>query len=424
MGKNANRNKQQSDGSIRRIGSVSNSSKRGSSLRIGWNSNAPFANTGYGTQTAQVVARLKKENHEVAVFNNYGIEGANSSWNTPYGEVPIYQRGADLYSNDVVPAHMFDWASRNPDIPNILFTLYDVWVFKGERWADWNVASWVPIDHVPAPPDVAKWCRQDFVTPLAMSQYGQAMLQNVGVDALYIPHGIEEVFKPTKYVDGMSGRKYIGISDDKFVIGMNAANKGVSPNRKAFGENLLAFSMFAKMHDDVVLYLHTDQLGHLGGIKLNQLAQSCGIPDHKIKFIDPYLYKTGIDQKRLASIYTAMDVLLATSYGEGFGIPTIEAQACGTPVIVSEFAASTELLGDGWLIDGQPLWDAPQSSWFHMPSVPKIVEALEASYQRGRGRSDKAIEFASAYNADVVFENYWKPALEVLRTKSRGVPTV
>jgi glycosyltransferase involved in cell wall biosynthesis len=113
-----------------------------------------------------------------------------------------------------------------------------------------------------------------------------------------------------------------------------------------------------------------------------------------------------------------MDVMLATSYGEGFGIPTIEAQACGTPVIVSEFAASTELLGDGWLVDGQPLWDAPQSAWFHMPSVPRIVESLEAAYERGRGRSQKAQDFAKAYQADAVFETHWKPTMKVLESKA------
>lgn len=419
MSKNANRNKQFTNGSTRRTGSVSSASRESSPIRIGWNSNAPFANTGYGTQTAQVTTRLKAQGHEVAVFNNYGLEGTNTDWNG----IKIYQRGADLYSNDVVPAHMFDWASGNSDAPNILFTLYDVWVFKGKRWADWNVASWVPIDHVPAPPQVAAWCRQDFVTPIAMSEYGQAMLQNVGIDALYVPHAIEDVFKPTNNVDGVNGRKFLGLPQDAFVVGMNAANKGVSPNRKAFGENLLAFSMFAKQHDDVVLYLHTDVLGGLGGIKLTELIQSCGISNEKVVWVDSYLYKTGIDQKRLASIYTAMDVLLATSYGEGFGIPTIEAQACGTPVIISEFAASTELLGDGWLIDGQPLWDAPQSSWFHMPSVPKIVESLEAAYQRGQGRSQKAIDFAKAYNADVVFDKYWKPALEILKNRSKPLPT-
>lgn len=383
-------------------------------LTIGWTSNAPWATTGYGTQTAQVTSRLKKQGHNVAIFNNYGLEGANQDWNG----IPVYQRGADLYSNDVVPAHMFDWVDLNNNAPHVLFTLYDVWVYKGEKWADWNVASWVPIDHMPAPPEVAKWCRQDFVTPIAMSRYGLEMLNNVGVDALYIPHGIEKVFKPTAQVDGISGRKRMGISEDKFVVGMNAANKGVSPNRKAFGENLLAFSMFAQMHDDVVLYLHTDYLGAFGGLKLLDLIRSVGLSKEQFKFVDPYQYRTGISQEVVASIYTAMDVLLATSYGEGFGIPTVEAQACGTPVIVSEFAASTELVGDGWLIDGQPLWDAPQTSWFHLPSVPKIVEALEESYQRGRGRSQKAIDFAKQYEADEVFKKYWIPTVEILRNKA------
>jgi hypothetical protein len=53
-----------------------------------------------------------------------------------------------------------------------------------------------------------------------------------------------------------------------------------------------------------------------------------------------------------------------------------------------------------------------------MPSVPGIVDALEQAYQRGRGRSEKAQEFAKAYNADTVFEEHWKPALAVLDTKA------
>jgi len=362
---------------------------------------------------------MKAMGNNVAIFNNYGLEGSNTDWNG----IPVYQRGADLYSNDVVPAHMFNWTERNPKQNHILFTLYDTWVLKGPRWSDWNVASWVPIDHLPAPPLVAKWCRQPFVTPIAMSQYGKEMLENVGIESLYIPHAIESTFKPMKRHKGITGRDYIGVAEDKFVVGMNAANKGISPNRKAFGENILAFSMFAQMHDDVVLYLHTDAGGSLGGIKLQELVLSCGIKEHQYAFVDPYVLRNGISQETLATIYTAMDVLLATSYGEGFGIPTIEAQACGTPVIVSEFAASTELMGDGWLVEGQPLWDAPQSSWFNTPRVPSIVDALESAYQRGRGRSQKAQDFAKAYNADTVFEEYWKPALRVLGAKGTERPT-
>lgn len=387
-------------------------------MTIGWASNAPWATTGYGTQTAQVITRLKQSGHDVAALSNYGLEGCNLTWN----DMPVYSRGSDPYSNDVIPAHMADWIARNPDQPHALITLYDTWVFKGKKWSDFNMASWVPVDHTPAPPAVAAWCRQDFVTPIAMSKYGQSMLENVDIESLYAPHAIESVFKPTQLVklaDGSSQltREYLQIPEDAFVVGMNAANKGVYPNRKAFGENLLAFSMFAQKHDDVILYLHTDARGSLGGIKLADLVISCGIPESKVRFVEPYSYATGIDQKTLAAIYSSMDVLLATSYGEGFGVPTIEAQACGTPVIVSDFAASKELVGDGWLIGGQPLWDAPQQSWFHVPAVPEIIESLELAYARGVGRSKQAIDFAKAYNADTVFNKYWIPIMETLAEK-------
>jgi hypothetical protein len=83
-------------------------------------------------------------------------------------------------------------------------------------------------------------------------------------------------------------------------------------------------------------------------------------------------------------------------------------------VIASNFMASAELIGDGWPIDGQPYWDASQKSWFNIPLVPNIIEALEAAYKRGRGRSKKAIEFAAEYEADTIYENQWKPTLKAI----------
>ena len=385
--------------------------------KILWVSNAPWATTGYGQQTAQAITRLKADGNDVAVAANYGLEASATIWNSPAGSIPVYPRGNETWSNDVVPAHMHDWSSRDKDAEHLLMTLFDVWVFKGDKWKEFPVASWTPIDHVPAPPEVSAWCRQPYVYPIAMSQFGKAMLENVGIESWYVPHAIESIFKPTKNFktldgDEMSGREFMKIGEDKFVVGMNAANKGVSPVRKAFGENLLAFSMFAQKYDDAVLYLHTEASGSLGGIKLNDLILSCGIDPQKVIFPDPYLLRSGISQDILASIYSGIDVLLATSYGEGFGIPTIEAQACGVPVIVSDFAASAELCGDGWKIGGQPLWNAPQKAWFHLPSVPEIVDALTQAYNRGRGTSEKAIQFAKQYEADFVFDTQWKPTLD------------
>jgi glycosyltransferase involved in cell wall biosynthesis len=158
-------------------------------------------------------------------------------------------------------------------------------------------------------------------------------------------------------------------------------------------------------------------LGAAGGINLMDLINAVGLQKHQYKFIDPYLYRTALNQEIVSATYTAMDVFLGVSMGEGFGIPTIEAQACGTRVIVSDFAASTELVGEGWLVDCQPYWDPMQRSFFTTPLIPSIVDALEKAYQKGRSRSQQAIDFALLYDADTIFESHWKPVLNKLLTK-------
>lgn len=385
--------------------------------RILWVSNAPWAGTGYGQQTAQVVPRLQDE-YELAIAANYGLEANTTYWNSGRGNVFIYPRGFDQWSNDVIPAHAQDWANRNPNVDHLIITLFDVWVFKGPQWGEHRVASWVPIDHTPIPPEVANWSRLPFVTPIAMSQYGKSLFDNLGIQAEYVPHAIEDVFEPTETLptpDGeITSRKFLNIPEDAFVVGMNAANKGVYPTRKAFGENLLAMSIFMQKHKDVFLYMHTEATKSMGGIDLRKLIKAVGIDENRVVFIDQYMLRAGLNQKLMALMYTGLDVLLATSYGEGFGIPTIEAQACGTPVIVSNYAASPELVGDGWKVDGQPLWDDPQQSWFHIPLVDQIVQSLEEAYNKPSGRSIKAMEFAEQYRADAVYEKYWKPALKAI----------
>jgi glycosyltransferase involved in cell wall biosynthesis len=98
--------------------------------------------------------------------------------------------------------------------------------------------------------------------------------------------------------------------------------------------------------------------------------------------------------------------------GEGFGVPTIEAQACGTRVIASNWAASKDLVADdGWLVDGVPVWDAGQSSWWQTPSVPSIVDALEQAYAMGKGKSDVAKAFAKDFDVETVWKRDWMPLL-------------
>jgi len=114
----------------------------------------------------------------------------------------------------------------------------------------------------------------------------------------------------------------------------------------------------------------------------------------------------------MAQIYTRSDVLLSATAGEGFGLPVLEAQATGTRVVVSDFSAQPELVGDGWVAQVQPQWNPTQLGWFCTPMIHSIVDGLEAAYEAGGGHSDKAVEFAQQYEADRVFNERWVPLLE------------
>lgn len=378
-------------------------------------SNSPGQPTGYGIATDALVTRLKRDGADVACISNYGNEGIISQYKTKYGDVPLYPRGADLYSNDTAVLSHKHWKAVNAKQADLLITLYDVWVFQGKQWDDINVACWTPIDHSPVPTMVANWSAKPNVTPIAMSKFGQEELAKVNIESIYIPHSVDtKIFKPKSSIGGLDPEEYMGISKDIFVVGMNAANKSSGLlHRKAFGENLLAFSIFLKKHPDSILYIHADPVSQYGWNLVN-LGNAVGIPHDKMAFVDPVSYRFGITQEDLAGIYSYMDVLLATSYGEGFGVPTVEAQACGVPVIVSDFAASPELIGDGWAVGGQPFYDNAQNAFFSIPSVPLIVQALEEAYNRGKGKSTEAIEFAKQFDHDVVWDKYWLPAIDKL----------
>ena len=52
----------------------------------------------------------------------------------------------------------------------------------------------------------------------------------------------------------------------------------------------------------------------------------------------------------LVALYNAADLFVYPSIFEGFGLPPLEAMACGTPVIASNTSSLPEVLGDAALI--------------------------------------------------------------------------
>jgi glycosyltransferase involved in cell wall biosynthesis len=370
---------------------------------IFWYSNSPATPTGYGTQTAQVVRRLKKRGHKVAVHANWGHINGVGKWNG----VTILPAGYDSFSQDNLWSH-YNWWAKQTGAEPLIITLCDVWVLKNPAIQEHPVVSWTPVDHANLVPEVHRWLAKPTVTPVAMSQHGSDAMTRGQLEHVYIPHALEKHWKPSPLPeDPWPGR---------FVVTIPNANKGVLPSRKAWGENILAFSIFAKDHPEALLYLHTDAKPQ-HGIDLPALLKASGVKSDQVLFVEQYDYRMGVDDTTMARIYTRSDVLLSATAGEGFGLPVLEAQACGTRVIVSNFSAQPELVGDGWVVQVQPQWNPTQLGFFCTPLIHSIVEGLESAWQAWRehgGHSEQAVEFAKQYDADRWFDEGWVPLLDSL----------
>jgi glycosyltransferase involved in cell wall biosynthesis len=127
----------------------------------------------------------------------------------------------------------------------------------------------------------------------------------------------------------------------------------------------------------------------------------------------------------MAQIYSALDVHCGVTMGEGFGIPIIEAQACGTPVIVGDWTSMPELVFSGWKVDksdAEPIFTNLNAYQF-LPHPGAIADKLEMAYQM-RGNQDyrkRARDGAVKYEADKIVEKYWKPALAKIEAKSQEI---
>jgi glycosyltransferase involved in cell wall biosynthesis len=375
-------------------------------------SNTVGSTTGYGVQGQYLAERLLRHGIKVANLSNYGLEGRIDKIKTKYGDITHYPRGYKMYCDDVMPLWHEHFTSQFPKLKNVLFTLYDVWVYNDLKY-DGEIVSWVPLDHVTLPPQVRKFLMRTNVTPVTMSPHGQRQLEAAGIDSVYIPHAIDtKIFKPTHEAFGVPTREYLDVPKDAFLVSMVQANKagGNGIHRKALAEQLLAFAMFRKSVPDAYLYLHMEPSKVFGGYDLAILLKSVGLDESVVRIANSDILRTGYSQEFLAAIYTASDVLLSVSYGEGFGVPVVEAQACGCNVITSGYAATQDLAGpDSFLVGGQPFWDEMQSSFFQIPMIQSIVDALKLAYDAERGTSESAIEFAKQFDVEKVWTDYWLP---------------
>lgn len=384
----------------------------GAALRLLWHSNAPWAATGYGVQTRVFTPRIRDLGHEVAISAFYGLEGASIQWQG----MTVYPRAFHPYGMDVIASHAKDCKA------DAVITLVDAWVMdpdritaSGARWC-----PWFPVDHDPIPGPVIDKVRHAF-QPIVYAKHAEAAADDAALGVAYVPHGVEtDIYRPR---DRAEARARLGLPDDAFVVGLVAANKG-KPSRKALPTQIEAFARFQRKHPEAILYLHTHLMPDMDGLDIPEVFTAMGVPDSAVRVCDQYRNLMGYSDEVMANLYSAMDVLASATMGEGFGVPIIEAQACGTPVIVGGWTAMPELCGSGIVItpDQAERVLTPMGAFQYLPHVDAVYEALEQAYEmRGDERvRDEARTFAMRYDADEVTRTYWKPVLEGIAERIAG----
>lgn len=148
---------------------------------------------------------------------------------------------------------------------------------------------------------------------------------------------------------------FYGANSEKLSVIYNAVNNNFKPNISTGKENakyILAVSSlhyqknfhsliraFNKLDLDIKLYL-------VGSLNKN-FADMDLLDD--IKNNPNIIFKGRINDKDLIKLYSNAEYFIYPSLYEGFGIPPLEAQACGCPVICSDAASLPEVMGDSVL---------------------------------------------------------------------------
>jgi glycosyltransferase involved in cell wall biosynthesis len=158
-----------------------------------------------------------------------------------------------------------------------------------------------------------------FVTPLAAASHFRPVTDRVAIDA---------------------ARKRYGIPDGNYFLGL-----GVLQPRKNLSQLIRCFIRL--LEDQALPNTYLVVAGARGWKQDEIFAEAAGIaPEHKSRVI----FTGHIPDEDLAAIYSGAVAFVYPSLYEGFGLPPLEAMACGTAVITSNTTALPEVVGEAGLM--------------------------------------------------------------------------
>jgi glycosyltransferase involved in cell wall biosynthesis len=214
-------------------------------------------------------------------------------------------------------------------------------------------------------------------------------------DVIVIPNAVDtDLFRSAARVQRRtSARKQFGFEAADFVlllIGNDWKKKGLDCLLEALAASPgLPLRLLVVGRDDRSLYLPCIEQSGIGG---------------RVIFADP--------SPDVLQFYAAADLYVGPSLEDSFGLPVLEAMACGLPAITSAFAGVSEYVHDG--IDGFILSDPRDST-----VLARLVRQLYEQTDLCRRVGEAAACTAQAYTWDRNARETWAFLMSALEKKDQ-----
>jgi glycosyltransferase involved in cell wall biosynthesis len=134
---------------------------------------------------------------------------------------------------------------------------------------------------------------------------------------------------------------------------------------------------------------HLVIVGQRGGFRIDTRLPE--IPPHIARDV---IFTGTLDDEKIAALYSGAEAFIFASIYEGFGLPPLEAMACGTPVAVSNAASMPEAVGSA----------GAYFNPFDIEDIARVVLDLIGSPEKRRRMSQQGREWA--------LRSTWEHAIE------------